>query len=82
MATELIDQKKYQHFKIVFSREQSLTHFKQYNYIDCRINAFPYLKEGILWKPELLFIDLDLADFKSKKSLDLALSKTLKNIKE
>ena len=30
----------------------------------------------------LLFIDLDLADFKSKKSLDLALSKTLKNIKE
>ena len=82
MVTELINQKKYQHFKIVLSREQALAHFKQYNYIDCRINAFPYLKKGVLWKPELLFIDLDLADFKSKKSLDLALSKTLKNIKE
>jgi hypothetical protein len=83
VATEVIEQnKKYQHFKIVFSREQALDHFKKYNYVDCRINAFPYLKEGVLWKPWLLFIDLDLVDFKSQKSLDLALSKTLKNIKE
>jgi hypothetical protein len=83
VATELMmDQKKYQHFKIVLSREQALDHFKKYNYVDCRMNAFPYLKENILWKPYLLFIDLDLPDFKSRKSLDLALSKTLKNIKE
>ena len=82
MATEIIDQKKYYHFKIVLSREQALAHFKHYNYVDCRINAFPYLKENILWKPYLLFIDLDLVDFNSQKSLDLALSKTKKNIKE
>ena len=86
VATELIDgNKKYHHFKIVNSREEALAHFKQYNYVDCRINAFPYLKEGVLWEPELLFIDLDLVDFKSKpnpkKSLDLALSKTIKNLK-
>ena len=83
MATEItIDLKKYQHFKTVYSKEEALSHFKKYHYVDCRINAFPSLKEGVLWKPELLFIDLDLADFKSKKSLQLALSKTLKNIKE
>jgi hypothetical protein len=84
MATELPtdqNEKKYQHFKIVLSREQALAHFKQYNYVDCRVNAFPYLKEGMLWKPSLLFIDLDLADLKSQKALDLALKKTLKIIK-
>lgn len=36
----------------------------------------------MLWKPSLLFIDLDLSDFKSQKALDLALKKTLKNIKD
>ena len=82
MATELLDGKKYQHFKIVYSREEALAHFQRCNFVDCRINAFPSLKQGILWKPELLFIDLDLIDFKSIKSLDLALSKTKKNIKE
>ena len=40
------------------------------------------LKEGATWSPNLLFIDLDLEDFESEKSLRLALDKTLKNIKE
>lgn len=31
---------------------------------------------------DFIFIDLDLADFKSKRVLDLALNKTLKNIRE
>ena len=31
---------------------------------------------------DFIFIDLDLADFKSKRSLNLALNKTLANIKE
>lgn len=88
MATELsVDQKKkYQHFKIAYSREEALSHFKKYNFVDCRINAFPSLKEGTTsWLPNLIFIDLDLADNSSNnnaKSLELALSKTLKNIKE
>ncbi len=60
MATELIDQKKYQHFKVAYSRDEALAHFKKYNFVDCRINAFPSLKGGVIWKLELLFIDLDL----------------------
>jgi hypothetical protein len=88
MATELLSkvQKKYQRFNLAYSREEALKHFKKYDFVDCRINAFPLLKEGATWQPELLFIDLDLADFNSSKnptkSLDLALNKTLKNIKE
>ena len=84
MAAELltIDQKKYQRFKLTYSREEALTHFKKYNFVDCRINAFPSLKEGVTWQPNLIFIDLDLADFNSTKSLQIALNKTRKNIEE
>ena len=68
---------------IVYSKETAIEHFLESNFIDCRINAFPSLKEGATWKPELLFIDLDLSNFNSnKKSLDIALNKILKNIKE
>ena len=54
------------------------------NFVDCRINAYPILRNGVTsWPPNLLFIDLDLADFNSnKKALKLSLDKTLKNIKE
>ena len=43
---------------------------------------FPLLKEGATWIPELLFIDLDRNNFKTEKGFELALSTTLKNIKE
>ena len=68
--------------RIVYSKERALEHFKESNFIDCRINAFPSLKEGATWIPELLFIDLDLSAFNNKKSLQMALNKTLKSIKE
>ena len=74
--------KKLGYQQIVYSKERALEHFIDSNFIDCRINAFPFLKEGAIWLPELLFIDLDLSSFNNKKSLQLALNKTLKTIKE
>jgi hypothetical protein len=74
--------KKLGYQKTVYSKEEALEHFIESDFIDCRINAFPSLKEGATWIPELLFIDLDLSDFNSnKKSLEIALDKILKNIK-
>ena len=74
--------KKLGYQRIVYSKERALEHFIESDFIDCRINAFPSLKEGATWIPELLFIDLDLSNFTSKRSLQVALNKTLKNIKE
>jgi hypothetical protein len=68
--------------KIVYSKERALEHFIEADFIDCRINAFPSLKEGATWIPDLLFIDLDLTSFTSKKLFQIALNKTLKSIKE
>ena len=75
--------KKLGYQKTVYSKEKALEHFIESDFIDCRINAFPSLKEGATWIPELLFIDLDLSDFNSnKRSLEVALNKTIKSIKE
>ena len=74
--------KKLGYQKIIYSKERALEHFIDSNFIDCRINAFPSLKEDATWIPDLLFIDLDLSAFNNKKSLQLALNKTLKSIKE
>lgn len=71
---------------LVGSKQGIINAFIDSSFVDCQINAYPYLteynKDIPRYKPEFLFIDLDLADFKSRKSLDQALSKTLKNIKE
>ncbi len=74
--------KKLEYQRKVYSKERALEHFIESDFIDCRINAFPLLKEGAKWKPELLFIDLDLSHFNNKKSLQIVLNNTLKNIKE
>jgi hypothetical protein len=74
--------KKLGYQRKVYSKERALEHFIDSDFIDCRINAFPSLKEGATWIPDLLFIDLDLSNFKAKKSLQLELNKTLKSIKE
>mgnify|MGYP003575069379 FL=1 len=74
--------KKLGYQRKVYSKERALEHFIDSDFIDCRINAFPSLKEGATWPPNFLFIDLDLDDFKSEKSLRLVLDKILKNIKE
>jgi hypothetical protein len=58
--------KKLGYQRIIYSKESALEHFIESDFIDCRINAFPSLKEGATWIPELLFIDLDLSNFFSK----------------
>ena len=77
---------KYQHKQTeIFSREEVLQCFEESNYLDCRINSFPSYTEykGIQrYPPDFIFIDLDQNSFKTDKSFKLALSKTLKNIKE
>ena len=74
--------KKLGYQKIVYSKERALEHFIESDFIDCRINAFPSLKEGATWIPDLLFIDLDLTNFKTEKLLQVTLNQTLKSIKE
>ncbi|MGD1837092.1 MAG: DNA primase noncatalytic subunit PriX [Nitrososphaeraceae archaeon] len=77
--------KKLGYQKEVFSKDEALQYFKESNYIDCRINAFPSFTDykGIQrYPPDFIFIDLDRNNFKTEKSLDLALKNTLKNIYE
>jgi hypothetical protein len=77
--------KKLGYQKEVFSKEEALTYFKESDLLDCRINAFPSHVEyhGIQrYPPDFIFIDIDRADFNTEKGLNLALSTTLKNIKE
>jgi|GEM_PF-1156996 len=70
---------------LVYNREEALARFKQANFLDCRISAYPIYVE---WKginrqaPNFIFIDLDLGSFKRRLALDRALSKILKNINE
>lgn len=66
----------------IASKQEMFHYFENTGWIDCKINAFPFLKEGVRWTSDFIFIDLDLTDFKSKRSLGLALKKTLRNIKE
>jgi threonyl-tRNA synthetase len=70
--------------KEVFSKEEALQFFKESDFIDCRINAFPSYTEykGLQrYPPDLIFIDIDKKDFKTSIGFEVALSTTLKNIK-
>ena len=65
---------------IVYNKEQIFEACKKADFIDCRINAYPILEEGLLQAPNLIFIDLDLQD--NLKQLNKNLDKTLKIIKQ
>src|ERR687886_239804 len=54
----------------VFNKEEILEYFKDSNYEDCRINAYPSFTEyqGINRTPiSFLMVDLDLKDFSDEK---------------
>jgi len=77
--------KKLGYQKEVFSKEIALQHFKEADFIDCRINAFPSFTnyKGIQrYPPDFIFIDIDKNNFTTERSFKLAFSNTLKNIKE
>ena len=71
----------------VFSYNEALFYFKQSNYIDCRINAFRSSNSNSnsskeKFYPDLIIIDIDRSDFKTEKGFKLALSTTLRNIRD
>jgi hypothetical protein len=70
----------------IFNKEEALEYFKDSNYEDCRINAYPSFTEyhGINRTPiSFLMVDLDLKDFADEKKKGRAiLNKTLQKIKE
>lgn len=75
--------KKLDHKIEVFDEESILWHFKESNYQDCRISAYPRLTDykGInLVAPSLIMIDLDLSSLGTKAALDKALKTTLNRI--
>ena len=70
---------------LVRSKQEIIDAFIDSNFVDCRINSYPYLTDykGIQrYKPDFIFIDLDRNEFKTDRGLKLALSNTLKNINE
>jgi hypothetical protein len=71
---------------VVYAKEEALHYFIESEFQDCRINAYRYSPSSFnsieQWTPDLIFIDIDRSDFKSDRSCKLALSNTLKNIKE
>jgi hypothetical protein len=59
-------------------KDTALYYYKVALYEDCRIEAFGVNQTN----PNLIFIDLDACNFRSRKALKTALTKTLKRIKE
>ena len=77
--------KKLGYQKEIFSKEEAIKFFEESDFIDCRINAFPSFTDykGIQrYPPNFIFIDLDKNNFKTEKSFESTLSKTLKNMNE
>ena len=65
----------------VFSKEETMKHFEQSDFVDCRISNFPNYTNynGIQrYPPDSIFIDIDRSTFKEDKSYDNAVSRTKK----
>jgi Primase X len=70
---------------LVYNKEEALARFKQANYLDCRINAYPGYVEfkGINRQPPtFIFIDIDRYNFKTERTFNIAIDYTCKKIKE
>jgi Primase X len=79
VATKLTDNAQI----IVYSKEEALKMYKDSNYIDCRISAYPYNKDTKVQIIDFVLIDLDLSSFSgSRQLLDKWLVKISKHIKE
>lgn len=74
---------------MVYSHEEMIKHFEEANYVDCRINGYPFHDKrdtSTKLRPTFLFIDLDLSTCNTckypKRKLDYILKQTLKKIKD
>jgi hypothetical protein len=70
---------------LIRSKQEIIDSFIDSDSIDCKINAYPYFTEykGIpRYRPNFIFIDIDRNNFETDRRFKLALSTTLKNIKE
>jgi hypothetical protein len=77
---------------VVYSKQEAITRFKQANFMDCRISAYPYWRPSITSNfvgikntiaPNFIMIDLDLINFElCDKVLLHMLRQTLRKIKE
>jgi Primase X len=72
---------------LVHSIEDTMNHYRESEFLDCRISAYPpppstlstkYLGNGLA--PNLIMIDIDRLRFTTERAYELAVSKTLKNI--
>lgn len=68
----------------VYNKEQIIDACIKSNFLDCRINAYPILEDGVLQAPNIIFIDLDLpTKYKDNlKELNKYLNETIKIIKQ
>jgi hypothetical protein len=68
------------------NKEEALALFRQANCVDCRINAYTAVyseyKGPNRQAPNFIFIDIDRSNFKTEITYRLAVSKTIKNIKD
>jgi hypothetical protein len=77
---------------IVYSKQEAIARFKQANFMDCRISAYPYWRRSIISDyvdiknviaPNFIMIDLDLTTFDFNDSALLrVLRQTLRKVKE
>jgi hypothetical protein len=70
---------------LVYGKGEALARFKQANWQDCRISAYPSYTEykGINRQaPNFIFIDLDRSTFNTETAHNKALTTTLENIKQ
>ena len=71
----------------VHSMEETMRHYRESEFLDCRISAYPPLPSTLSTKylgnglgPNLIMIDIDKSRFTKERAYELAVSKTLKNI--
>ena len=68
----------------IYNKKQILDVCTKSNFVDCRLNAYPILEDGVLQAPNIIFIDLDLPTKyqDNLKKLNKNLEKTLTIIKQ
>jgi Primase X len=73
---------------LVRSIEETMQYYEESEFLDCRISAYPpqsptnsYVFLGNGLAPNLIMIDIDKSRFTTERAYELAVSKTLKNIK-